>query len=68
MDSIYLSKNSLMCVRLLARGAIEACRGILNSYVKNAIIVIRPPGHYAKHNEPIGFYLFNNVPIAVKAY
>ncbi|KEQ80932.1 hypothetical protein M438DRAFT_280546 [Aureobasidium pullulans EXF-150] len=57
-----------MYVRLSARGAIEACRGILNSYVKNAIIVIRPPGYYAEHDELIGFYLFNNVPIAVKAY
>ena len=68
MDSIYLSKNSLMYVRLSARGTIEACRGILNRHVKNAIIVIRPPGHYAEHKEPIGFYLFNNVPIVVKAY
>ncbi|THW43041.1 histone deacetylase HdaA [Aureobasidium pullulans] len=67
MDSIYLSKNSPMCARLSAGGAIEACRGILNGHVKNAIAVIRPPGHHAEHDEPMGFCLFNNVPIAVKA-
>jgi len=67
MDSIYLSKNTPMCARLSAGGAIEACRGILNGHVKNAIAVIRPPGHHAEHDEPMGFCLFNNVPIAVKA-
>ncbi|CAD0112743.1 unnamed protein product [Aureobasidium uvarum] len=67
MDSIYLSKNSPMCARLSAGGAIEACRGILNGHVKNAVAVIRPPGHHAEHDEPMGFCLFNNVPIAVKA-
>ncbi|CAD0037218.1 unnamed protein product [Aureobasidium pullulans] len=56
-----------MCARLSAGGAIEACRGILNGHVKNAIAVIRPPGHHAEHDEPMGFCLFNNVPIAVKA-
>ncbi|THV64142.1 histone deacetylase HdaA, partial [Aureobasidium pullulans] len=60
MDSIYLSKNSPMCARLSAGGAIEACRGILNGHVKNAIAVIRPPGHHAEHDEPMGFCLFNN--------
>ncbi|KAG9664268.1 histone deacetylase clr3, partial [Aureobasidium melanogenum] len=67
MDSIYLSKNSPMCARLSAGGAIEACRGILNGHVKNAVAVIRPPGHHAEHDEPMGFCLFNNVPIAIKA-
>ncbi|KAI5203819.1 histone deacetylase HdaA [Aureobasidium subglaciale] len=67
MDSIYLSRNTPVCARLSAGGAIEACRAILNGHVKNAIAVIRPPGHHAEHKEPMGFCIFNNVPIAVKA-
>lgn len=67
MDSIYLSKNSPMCARLSAGGAIEACRAILNSQIKNAIAVIRPPGHHAEHDTAMGFCFFNNVPIAAKA-
>lgn len=67
LDSIYLSKNSPMCARLSAGGAIEACRAILNDQVKNSIAVIRPPGHHAEHDQPRGFCFFNNVPIAVKA-
>jgi histone deacetylase 6 len=66
-DSIYLSKHSPMCAKLSAGGAIEACRAIMNNHVKNAIAVIRPPGHHAEHNYPMGFCLFNNVPIAIKA-
>lgn len=67
MDSIYLSKNSGMCARLSAGGAIEACRAIWNDQIKNVIAVIRPPGHHAEHDEPKGFCFFNNVPIAAKA-
>lgn len=67
MDSVYLSKNSPMCARLSAGGAIEACRAVMNGHVKNAVAVIRPPGHHAEHDEAKGFCLFNNVPIAARA-
>lgn len=67
MDSIYLSKNSPLCARLSAGGAIEACYAIMRGQVKNAIAVIRPPGHHAEHDQAMGFCFFNNVPIAAKA-
>jgi len=66
-DSVYLSKNSPSCALLSAGGAIEACRAILNGQIKNAIAVIRPPGHHAEHDKAMGFCFFNNVPIAAKA-
>jgi histone deacetylase 6 len=34
--------------------------------VKNAIAVIRPPGHHAEQHEASGFCIFNNVSIAAK--
>lgn len=67
MDSVYLSRNTPMCAKLSAGGAIEAARAVLNNQVRNSIAVIRPPGHHAEHDEAQGFCFFNNVPIAAKA-
>ena len=35
-------------------------RGELNS----AFAIVRPPGHHAEQNEPMGFCLYNNVAVA----
>ena len=49
-----------------AGGAIETCKNVVAGNVKNAIAVIRPPGHHAEETESMGFCIFNNVPIAAK--
>ena len=67
MDSVYLSVNTPMCALLAAGGAIEACRAVMNQQAKNSIAVIRPPGHHAEHDHPMGFCFFNNVPVAARA-
>jgi len=67
MDSVYLSRNTPKCALLAAGGAIEASRAVLNGQVKNSIAIIRPPGHHAEHNTPMGFCFFNNVPVAARA-
>lgn len=67
MDSVFLSKNTGLCSRLSAGGAIAACRAIWKGEVKNAVAIIRPPGHHAEHDAARGFCFFNNVPIAAKA-
>lgn len=37
------------------------------SQVRNAVAVIRPPGHHAEHDKACGFCFFNNVCVAAKA-
>ncbi|GAM86032.1 hypothetical protein ANO11243_040420 [Dothideomycetidae sp. 11243] len=67
MDSVYLSVNTPGCALLAAGGAIEAARAVMNGQVKNSMAVIRPPGHHAEHDYPMGFCFFNNVPVAARA-
>jgi histone deacetylase 6 len=64
MDSIYFNRLSYFSSKLSAGGAIETCRAVVKRKVKNAIAVIRPPGHHAEVSKTMGFCLFNNVCIA----
>lgn len=64
MDSIYFNKLSYYSGKLSAGGAIETCKAVMDGRVKNAIAVIRPPGHHAETTCTMGFCLFNNTCIA----
>ncbi|KAJ4550531.1 Histone deacetylase hda1 [Exophiala dermatitidis] len=66
MDSIYFNALSFFSSKLSAGAAIETCRAVVSREVKNAIAVIRPPGHHAEVDRTMGFCLFNNVSIASK--
>ncbi|KAF1997240.1 hypothetical protein P154DRAFT_579163 [Amniculicola lignicola CBS 123094] len=65
-DSIYFHNSTFECATLAAGGAIEACRAVVRGDVRNAIAIIRPPGHHAECEAPSGFCIFNNVPIAAR--
>lgn len=64
MDSIYFNQFSSFSAKFSAGGAIETCKAVVKQEVRNAIAVIRPPGHHAEINRTMGFCLFNNVCIA----
>jgi histone deacetylase 6 len=66
LDSIYFNNSTFECAKLAAGGAIEACRAVVQGAVRNAIAIIRPPGHHAESTQPSGFCIFNNVPIATR--
>jgi histone deacetylase 6 len=66
MDSIYFNHSTYECAKLAAGGAIEACKAVVQGVVRNAIAIIRPPGHHAESTQPSGFCIFNNVPIATR--
>ncbi|KAI9890989.1 MAG: Histone deacetylase hda1 [Vezdaea aestivalis] len=65
-DSVYFHQTSFLCATLSVGGAISCCRAVMEGKVKNAIAVIRPPGHHAETTEPQGFCLFDNVAIAAR--
>ncbi|KAJ5688810.1 Histone deacetylase clr3 [Penicillium macrosclerotiorum] len=65
-DSIYFNRLTFASSLLSTGGAIETCLAVARREVKNAIAVIRPPGHHAEHDVAMGFCLFNNVPVAAR--
>ncbi len=65
-DSVYVGSMTFEASLISAGGAIETCKAVCRGDVKNAFAVIRPPGHHAERNHPLGFCMFNNVPIAAK--
>ncbi|KAL9033688.1 MAG: hypothetical protein Q9180_005813, partial [Flavoplaca navasiana] len=65
-DSIYFNPLTFASALLSTGGAIETSKAVVGGRVKNAIAVIRPPGHHAECNRPMGFCLFDNVSIAAK--
>ncbi|KIH93503.1 histone deacetylase 6/10 [Sporothrix brasiliensis 5110] len=65
-DSLYVGSMTYEASLLSAGGAIETCKSVVRGDVKNAFAIIRPPGHHAEYDQPMGFCLFNNVPIATR--
>ncbi|KAK9465302.1 hypothetical protein V1512DRAFT_277633 [Lipomyces arxii] len=63
-DSVYFNNESFLCAKLSCGGVIDTCKAVVNGEVKNAIAVVRPPGHHAEPFAPAGFCLFNNVAVA----
>lgn len=64
--SLYVGSLTYQAALISAGSAIVTCKNVVEGIVKNAIAVIRPPGHHAEHNQSMGFCIFNNVPIAAK--
>ncbi|KAK6226341.1 histone deacetylase [Colletotrichum tabaci] len=64
--SLYVGSLTFTAALLSCGGAIDTCKHVVEGNVKNAFAIIRPPGHHAEYDQPLGFCFFNNVPVAVK--
>lgn len=52
---------------LLAAGsAVELTRRLLHGVIDSGFALVRPPGHHAESNRPMGFCLFNNIAVAAQ--
>ncbi|KAK6123188.1 hypothetical protein DH2020_043090 [Rehmannia glutinosa] len=63
-NSIYFNEGSAEAAYLAAGSVIEAAEKVAKGELDSAFAIVRPPGHHAEENEPMGFCLFNNVAIA----
>lgn len=58
---VYPGSNT---AALLAAGSvIEAVEGVVRGDERQALCLVRPPGHHARPHEPMGFCLYDNVAV-----
>lgn len=60
----YTSPESQEIALLAAGAAVEAVERVMRGPHKTAFAMVRPPGHHAESNRPMGFCLYNNVAVA----
>jgi acetoin utilization deacetylase AcuC-like enzyme len=61
-----MTAGSYEAARLAAGGAIRAADMIMDGEVRNAVALVRPPGHHAERGQALGFCIFNNIAVAAE--
>jgi acetoin utilization deacetylase AcuC-like enzyme len=62
----YAGPRALDIALLSAGGAVRTVDEVMNGSARNALAVIRPPGHHAMPGKAMGFCLLGNVAIATR--
>ena len=65
-EDTVASPHSFDAALRAAGCALAATEAVVRGEVKNAFALVRPPGHHAGADRPMGFCLFNNVAIAAR--
>ncbi len=60
----WVSAGSPLAARLAAGAVVDAVSGVVEGPERRAFCAVRPPGHHARPDEPMGFCLFGTVAVA----
>ncbi len=60
----YVTQSSYDDALAAAGATLDCARAVSRGEADNAFAIIRPPGHHAEPDRPMGFCLFNNVAVA----
>ena len=60
----FLSRKSYDVARRAAGTGLAAVDAVMKGPEKQALCLVRPPGHHALEHEAMGFCLFNNIAVA----
>ena len=65
-EDTFISSGSLDTVATALGGALMALEAVLHGTADNAFCAIRPPGHHAERDRPMGFCLVNTIAIVAR--
>jgi acetoin utilization deacetylase AcuC-like enzyme len=61
-----ICRDSYNAAFLAVGGVLQAIDAVMKGEVDNAFCAVRPPGHHAEVDKPMGFCFFNNVAIGAR--
>jgi acetoin utilization deacetylase AcuC-like enzyme len=65
-NDTFMSPKTYQTAKLAAGAGLVAVEAVSKGSNDSAFIAVRPPGHHALADTPMGFCLFNNVAVAAK--